>query len=272
MAMAPGIVGKSPRIGQSGTKTKTEMEAAMLRDLQPGAREHGPRAGFSLIELLVVIGIMAIILAIASPYVPGLLRGNQFDANVNNLTGILDEAREAATANNTYVWVAFTGTATTTTTSGIWVMTFQSQDGTETNINTGSSTSPTWATGLAITGTATPNLVLHSKLLNLPGLQIDPTLAKNPGVVGTVPTTYTTLAGQPTNLAWTVSNMGATGLAATTPFNYAVEFTPNGEAHVPTWSSNIQVGFYPAQGPSTPNNYALVNLSRLTGRATIFRK
>ncbi len=239
----------------------------MLRDLQPGAREHGPRAGFSLIELLVVIGIMAIILAIASPYVPGLLRGSTFDADVNNLTGILDEAREAATANNTYVWVAFTGTATTTTTSGIWVMTFQSQDGTETNINTGSSTSPVWATTLAIAGSSTPNLVLHSKLVNLPGIQIDPTLAKNPGVVGTPPSSPTAPAS---GLNWTVSTMGATGLAANTAFAYAIEFTPNGEAHVPTWNSNIQFGFYPATG--AVNNYALVNLSRLTGRATIFRK
>jgi hypothetical protein len=63
--------------------------------------------------------------------------------------------------------------------------------------------------------------------------------------------------------------MGATGMSATTPFTHAIEFTPNGEAHVPTWSSNIQMGFYPATG--AVNNYLLVNLSRLTGRATMFR-
>jgi prepilin-type N-terminal cleavage/methylation domain-containing protein len=115
------------------------------------AVRRGADAGFSLIELPTVLAIIAIVASVAVPLVPSLLRGNQFDSNVNTLAGIVEQSREAATARNTYVWVAFTDPPSSSPASGIWVASIKSQDGTE--ASSGSITSP--CCGKAITaGTA----------------------------------------------------------------------------------------------------------------------
>ncbi len=228
------------------------------------------RHGFSLVELLVVLAIIAILIAITSPLIPSLLRANQLDSSVTTLSGILEEAREAATSGNTFVWVAFTNASATSPQKGIWVATLQSNDGTETNINTGTPTAPVWAS-ITVPSSAASNIQAHSKLQNLPGVQ----LANTPPTFTPLPTTLVSQApsASRTSLAavtWTLSGLATSGAPSDVAFKYAIEFSPDGEAHVPTWMSNIQFGLYPSTGTNVTNS-VFFNISRLTGKATVYR-
>src|SRR5258708_18589762 len=65
------------------------------------------REAFTLVELLVVLAIIAILSALAIPALQGLSGSKQFSSQLNDIAGILEQARSYATAQNTYVWVAF---------------------------------------------------------------------------------------------------------------------------------------------------------------------
>ncbi len=62
---------------------------------------------FTLTELLVVIAIMGIVIAVSLPSLRGQNGAGNFNKSVQEIAGILDQARAYATAQNTYVWVAF---------------------------------------------------------------------------------------------------------------------------------------------------------------------
>ncbi len=65
-------------------------------------RKFRASPSFTLVEMLVVLGIIAILSAIAVPLIPALMRSNTLDSNVQTLTGILEQARETAISGNTY--------------------------------------------------------------------------------------------------------------------------------------------------------------------------
>ncbi|MCE0484848.1 MAG: prepilin-type N-terminal cleavage/methylation domain-containing protein [Methylacidiphilales bacterium] len=240
---------------------------------------HRSIQAFTLVELLVVIAIIVLLTAIAVPVLPSLMKSNQFDANVSTLAGIMEQARETAISNNTFVWVAFNEPSTTSPGNGIWVASIKSADGTDPVTQSGGNSG--WLTPLTIPN-SNPNLQLLSKIQNLPGIKVvdwDQITApvKNNGLTPpTPPTSPTYLQGSTKTtegpLGWTVTPAQYTaGYNSTTGiFNQAVEFTPDGEAHVVAWNSNIQFGMVSSTSSAT-NNVALLNLSRLTGKLTVYR-
>ena len=79
------------------------------------------REGFTLLELLVVIAIIAILMVLIAPAFTNIKSGNDITTAAYTISGTLEQARNYAMANNTYVWVGFyeentTATAPTTST------------------------------------------------------------------------------------------------------------------------------------------------------------
>jgi prepilin-type N-terminal cleavage/methylation domain-containing protein len=63
--------------------------------------------GFTLVELLVVIAIIAILLVLVAPAFTTIKTGNDITAAASAITGVLEQARHYAIANNTYTYVGF---------------------------------------------------------------------------------------------------------------------------------------------------------------------
>src|SRR5204863_691194 len=65
------------------------------------------RAGFTLLELLIVIGIIALLMVLIVPAFTNIKSGTDVTSAAYTIKGVLDTARTYAKANNTYTWVGF---------------------------------------------------------------------------------------------------------------------------------------------------------------------
>src|SRR6266567_2533322 len=65
------------------------------------------RRAFTLIEMLVVMGIIAILMVLVAPAFTSLKSAGDVTGAAYTVKGALDQARTYAMANNTYTWVGF---------------------------------------------------------------------------------------------------------------------------------------------------------------------
>ena len=65
------------------------------------------RAGFTLLELLIVVGIIALLLVLIAPAFTTIKGGGDVTSAAYTIKGVLDTARTYAKANNTYTWAGF---------------------------------------------------------------------------------------------------------------------------------------------------------------------
>jgi type II secretory pathway pseudopilin PulG len=65
------------------------------------------RVGFTLLELLIVVGIIALLLVLIAPAFTTIKGGTDVTSAAYTIKGVLDTARTYAKANNTYAWVGF---------------------------------------------------------------------------------------------------------------------------------------------------------------------
>jgi prepilin-type N-terminal cleavage/methylation domain-containing protein len=76
-----------------------------------GSRHSSPvtrhSAAFTLLELLVVVAIIVILMVLVVPAFTKIKTGNDITAAAYSITGALEQGRNYAMANNTYVWVGF---------------------------------------------------------------------------------------------------------------------------------------------------------------------
>src|SRR5438874_4222309 len=63
--------------------------------------------GFTLLELLIVIGIIGLLLVLIAPAFTTIKGGGDVTSAAYTIKGVLDTARTYAKANNTYTWVGF---------------------------------------------------------------------------------------------------------------------------------------------------------------------
>jgi prepilin-type N-terminal cleavage/methylation domain-containing protein len=69
--------------------------------------DHTIRAGFTLLELLLVVGIIGLLLVLIAPAFTSIKSGSDFTNAVYGIQGLLESARTYAKANRTYVFVGF---------------------------------------------------------------------------------------------------------------------------------------------------------------------
>jgi prepilin-type N-terminal cleavage/methylation domain-containing protein len=143
------------------------------------------RKAFTLVELLVVIGIIALLLVLASASISGIKGSSDFNNSLTQINAALEQARTYAIANSTYVFVGFTevdGTQSTQNnpqTAGagrVVVVTMASQDGTlgyDATLNTGTTA---WSTSWGSNYNSGSNLVLVGRPLYLNNLHMATTL------------------------------------------------------------------------------------------------
>src|SRR5881628_3103407 len=63
--------------------------------------------GFTLLELLIVVGIIGLLLVLIAPAFTSIKGGTDTTSAAYTIKGVLDTARTYAKANNTYTWVGF---------------------------------------------------------------------------------------------------------------------------------------------------------------------
>ena len=63
--------------------------------------------GFTLLELFIVVGIIAILLVLLAPAFTTIKSAGDVTSAAYTIKGALDTARTYAKANNTYTWVGF---------------------------------------------------------------------------------------------------------------------------------------------------------------------
>ena len=64
-------------------------------------------SAFTLLELLIVVGVIGLLLALIAPAFTTITSGTDVTGAAYNIKGVLDTARTYAKANNTYTWVGF---------------------------------------------------------------------------------------------------------------------------------------------------------------------
>ena len=89
------------------------------------------RAGFSLLELVIVVGIIGLLLVLMAPAFTTIRGGTDVTSAAYTIKGVLDTARTYAKANNTYAWVGFSGSIGSTLTGSVALCVVASKDGTD---------------------------------------------------------------------------------------------------------------------------------------------
>src|SRR5262245_47410735 len=83
--------------------------------LSPNSAARGPSTGrhehrcssFTLLELLIVVGIIGLLLVLIAPAFTTIKGGTDVTSAAYTIKGVLDIARTYAKTNNTYTWVGF---------------------------------------------------------------------------------------------------------------------------------------------------------------------
>lgn len=266
------------------------------------------RAGFTLLELLIVIGIIALLLALIAPAFTTLKSAGDVTSAAYTIKGALDTARTYAKANNTYTWVGFfeedisSASPGSAGTGRLILSIIASKDGT----NLGADASNTNATGTENWIDPT-RLVQVTKLVKIDNIHLPlfdmcvgtcngdtfdtrPKVQSDPFGVGYNGSRFGELnAPAPNTAPYDTTNFGLTKF----PFQYPVgdpvptwqyqfrrtlRFSPRGECRInSTYDVRkvVEVGVLQTHGTAVPapvGNVAAVQITGFGGNVKIYRR
>jgi len=263
------------------------------------------RAAFSLIELLVVIAIISLLAVFTIPAISGIKGGSDVTSTAYSITGILDQARAYAMANNTYVWVGIAevdvsvNSSTSPQVAGngrVAIAVVASRDGTRGyDASSSNLSSPCWSNYnnggnlIAINKlqyfdnmhVALPNILNgsgaakdSSGMVGSGGMR-RPGILSNSYVLSCEPSASSTSI---TPFSWPLGNALGSGQYQ---FNSVITFDPMGVPRIQMPSNQdgtvayIEIGLIPTHGNSLPNttppNIAAIQIDGMTGATRIYR-
>jgi type II secretory pathway pseudopilin PulG len=222
-----------------------------------------------LLELLIVVGIMAILLVLLAPAFTTIKSGTDVTTAAYTIKDALDTARTYAEANNTYTWVGFAGSIGATITGQVQLAIVASKDGTDLGTST----------NIVNTSDITPYLIPVGKLTRIDNIDI--------GDTGTPQNDGTEFESRPAvDAAYRVSASGDTDYPFTlqgVTFNRWIRFSPRGEAVVKGSDTQIaryaEVGLLPTHGTAlaatinpASGNLVAIQISGFGGNVRIYRR
>ena len=231
------------------------------------SRRNG-RGGFTLVELLTVMAIIAIVTGVVVSGIPGIKGAGDINKAAEDISGALEQARTMAMAGNTYAWVGFfeenaSAPGVAGGTGQVVISITTATDGT--NLN---------STGTAPSALPYGSLIQVNRLLRIPNLHLDSLAATDVPTRTTVPaSTY-----QVANTAFANGTTFPFPLSATPTYNFTqvIQFNPQGDASR-IYASPVQlmeIGLRPARGSAintTSKDLVAIQIAGIGGKVTVYR-
>ena len=241
--------------------------------------------GFTLLELLIVVGIIALLLVLIVPAFTNIKSAGDVTSAAYTIKGVLDTARTYAKANNTYTWVGFyeenvsnpaSPNSTTPPVGRVIISVVASKDGTL-----------LYTLPLTSLVTLTPaNLIQVGKLAKIDNVHLmtfpAPASTPPPDTFDTRPAVGSAAAqiGDTTPPSPSLSFQYPLGGSAQYTFVKVVQFSPRGEAVIDNSNYTLapvsEIGVEPTYGAtvpaSIPANVVAVQFTGVGGDVKIYRR
>jgi prepilin-type N-terminal cleavage/methylation domain-containing protein len=227
-------------------------------------------SGFTLLELLIVVGIIGLLMVLTVPAFTNRKSADDLTSAAYTISGMLEQARTYAKANNTYTWIGFSGSVgsnTTAVTGQVSVAIVASKDGTD-----------LWTANNALPAAS---LTQVGKMVTLSNVHIGDTGVPTGGAAEfekrpTVDSNHRISSAPNTAYPFTVQQ---------TTFNKWIQFSPRGEALVDgggfTVVNYTEVGVLPTHGTALAvtqsgnvylGNLAAIQISGNGGNIRVYRR
>jgi prepilin-type N-terminal cleavage/methylation domain-containing protein len=210
------------------------------------------QGGFSLIEMICVLAVVSVMASLAMPAITGIVTGDRLSNNAYTLSDVIQQARAAAMARHTYVWIGFSSYTGADGVPTVMVASLTGNSGQASDLTSNNyvlSEKPAILRNVAITGAAN--------------------YATLPGYDSSVTTTDVASQGY----SFTASVAGRTSAS----FSDVIAFNPNGEANLAQSTGSLQLvqclGMGLQVAPSSSKlHVAAIQVRGLSGDVTVLRQ